>query len=296
MQANIFKIEKKELDDGSGMVTRIYFKGCPLRCVSCSSPQYQNRPTQILWDSKRCLFCRLCEGNCPSKSLHFTGNSLHFQADTCDACRICIRSCPSRALHFVGKMMELDEITDMLLADQNLYGAGGVFLTGGDALMQPEFAAALLKVCREHGIHTCVDTTGFSQPLAFAKILAHTDHLFLNIKHYSEKKHVQFTGVSNQTILENLNFAIAAGIAVTVRITITPGLNDTFCDAQKFAQLLKEHRVERVFLSVYSQEFARKYEDICQSAPHFCSSLTPGFLEKYADVIRGYGLDVVIGV
>lgn len=187
-------------------------------------------------------------------------------------------------------------MTDMILADQNLYGAGGVFLTGGDALMQPEFAAALLKVCREHGIHTCVDTTGFSQPLAFAKILAHTDHLFLNIKHYSEKKHVQFTGVSNQTILENLNFAIAAGIAVTVRITITPGFNDTFCDAQKFAQLLKEHRVKRVFLSVYSQEFARKYEDICQPAPHFCSSLTPGFLEKYADVIRGYGLDVVIGV
>ena len=101
MQANIFKIKRNELADGSGLRTTIYFKGCPLRCVWCSTPQAHERPTRILWDSKHCLYCNLCVSECPTGSLTFSDNRLTFTPDTCTFCRVCTDHCPSRMLHFV---------------------------------------------------------------------------------------------------------------------------------------------------------------------------------------------------
>ena len=103
MQANIFKIKRNELADGSGLRTTIYFKGCPLRCVWCSTPQAHERPTRILWDSKHCLYCNLCVSECPTGSLAFSDNRLTFTPDTCTFCRACTDHCPSRMLHFVGQ-------------------------------------------------------------------------------------------------------------------------------------------------------------------------------------------------
>ena len=110
-----------------------------------------------------------------------------------------------------------------LLADRELYGNGGVILSGGDPLMQPEAATAVLKTCKEHGIRTAIETTAFAKPLAFSRFIANADMIIIDLKHYSEKKYVQFTGVSNHSILENLDFAVAIGKTVAVRITITPG-------------------------------------------------------------------------
>ena len=133
MQANIFKIKRNELADGSGLRTTIYFKGCPLRCVWCSTPQAHERPTRILWDSKHCLYCNLCVSECPTGSLAFSDNRLTFTPDTCTFCRACTDHCPSRMLHFVGQMMDMDEIMEKILADRELYGNGGVILSGGQA-------------------------------------------------------------------------------------------------------------------------------------------------------------------
>ena len=114
MQANIFKIKRNELADGSGLRTTIYFKGCPLRFVWCSTPQAHERPTRILWDSKHCLYCNLCVSECPTGSLAFSDNRLTFTPDTCTFCRACTDHCPSRMLHFVGQMMNMDEIMEVL--------------------------------------------------------------------------------------------------------------------------------------------------------------------------------------
>ena len=145
MQANIFKIKRNELADGSGLRTTIYFKGCPLRCVWCSTPQAHERPTRILWDSKHCLYCNLCVSECPTGSLAFSDNRLTFTPDTCTFCRACTDHCPSRMLHFVGQMMNMDEIMERILADRELYGNGGVILSGGDPL-HPQNVADILKL------------------------------------------------------------------------------------------------------------------------------------------------------
>ena len=121
-------------------------------------------------------------------------------------------------LHFVGQMMNMDEIMEKILADRELYGNGGVILSGGDPLMQPEAATAVLKKCKEHGIRTAIETTAFAKPLAFSRFIANADMIIIDLKHYSEKKYVQFTGVSNHSILENLDFAIAIGKKVAAQI------------------------------------------------------------------------------
>ena len=145
MQANIFKIKRNELADGSGLRTTIYFKGCPLRCVWCSTPQAHERPTRILWDSKHCLYCNLCVSECPTGSLAFSDNRLTFTPDTCTFCRACTDHCPSRMLNFVGQMMNMDEIMEKILADRELYGNGGVILSGGDPL-HPQNVPDILKL------------------------------------------------------------------------------------------------------------------------------------------------------
>lgn len=295
MQANIFKIKRNELADGSGLRTTIYFKGCPLRCVWCSTPQAHERPTRILWDSKHCLYCNLCVSECPTGSLAFSDNRLTFTPDTCTFCRACTDHCPSRMLHFVGQMMDMDEIMEKILADRELYGNGGVILSGGDPLMQPEAATAVLKKCKEHGIRTAIETTAFAKPLAFSRFIANADMIIIDLKHYSEKKYVQFTGVSNHSILENLDFAISIGKKVAVRITITPGINDTLIDARRYAHLLSEHHIRHVILLSYSNLGIIKYEKYTQSPALAREQTFSGQdMENYANMLRGLGFDVQI--
>ena len=231
MQANIFKIKRNELADGSGLRTTIYFKGCPLRCVWCSTPQAHERPTRILWDSKHCLYCNLCVSECPTGSLAFSDNRL--TPDTCTFCRACTDHCPSRMLHFVGQMMNMDEIMEKILADRELYGNGGVILSGGDPLMQPEAATAVLKKCKEHGIRTAIETTAFAKPLAFSRFIANADMIIIDLKHYSSSPASQIIRFWKIWTLPSLSAkkwrsALPLPPASTTRSSMPAGM-PTFC-------------------------------------------------------------------
>lgn len=204
---------------------------------------------------------------------------LTFTPDTCTFCRACHGSLSVPKLHFVGQMMNMDEIMEKILADRELYGNGGVSLRRRSA-DAPEAATAVLKKCKEHGIRTAIETTAFAKPLAFSRFIANADMIIIDLKHYSEKKYVQFTGVSNHSILENLDFAIAIGKKVAARITITPGINDTLIDARRYAHLLSEHHIRHVILLSYSNLGIIKYEKYTQSPA----------LARRADLLRpGYG-------
>ena len=220
--------------------------GCELRFILKDAPcavsgvQHRRRraPDPDSLGQQALSLCNLCVSECPTGSLAFSDNRLTFTPDTCTFCRACTDHCPSRMLHFVGQMMDMDEIMEKILADRELYGNGGVILSGGDPLMQPEAATAVLKKCKEHGIRTAIETTAFAKPLAFSRFIANADMIIIDLKHYSEKKYVQFTGVSNHSILENLDFAISIGKkwrsalplppASTTRSSMPAGM-PTFC-------------------------------------------------------------------
>lgn len=296
MQANIFKIESPSTPAGQPHETVIYFKGCPLRCSWCSKPQTKAHPTQIMWDNKRCLFCRLCANQCPSGSLQFDHNTLTYNAETCTGCRECVVHCPSRMLLFVGQMMSLDEVMTILDQHRSVCPENDrIVLSGGDPLLQAKFAGELLKTCRSRGLHTTVETTGYANALDFSRLTTHTDLLYLEIKHYDEHRHVQFTGVSNQTILSNLDFALAMKIPLIVRISIIPGINDSLTDARKFAELLCRHKVKQAELIHFSMLGTHKYQDF-QMPEMLADNCRMGLtnLEDYAAVMRSFGLEVSI--
>lgn len=295
MKANIFNIQKFSIHDGPGIRTVVFFKGCPLRCPWCSNPESQQRPTQILWDKKKCLYGHLCEVKCPAGCISFKSNNLVFDPEHCTGCKSCITQCPGRALTFVGNMMEVDEVMEEVLKDMDFYqeSGGGVTLSGGEVLMQSAFAAELLKKCREQKIHTALETTAFATPLVFSKVIAGTDLLLLDIKHHSDREHIKYTGVSNQSILENLDFAIAMKVPVIARIPVIPHINDSLLDAREFVKLLKAHRVDTVNLLPFHQFGEKKYEEL--QVPYELKdvkALHPEDLTEYFNVFKEAGLDV----
>ena len=295
MQANIYKIQKSDIHNGPGKRTVIYFKGCPLRCVWCSHPSSSGRPSQILWNSKKCFYCHLCEKNCPTHSLRFHNNQLNFNAATCNGCNLCISECPGRGLQPVGELLELEETMNLIRENQEEYRAtgGGITLSGGDAVSQPKFATALLKACRAEGIHTAVATTAFTSAIVFSRMMAYTDLLLFDLKHYDSRLHVQYTGASNQSILENLDLAVSAGIPVIARILLIPGVNNSLYDAGRFAHLLREHRVTQAELIPFHHFGQKKCEE-----PHLppaikgMSTLRPAELADYAKKLEELGISV----
>ena len=159
----------------------------------------------------------------------------------------------------------------------------------------PGFNMKMARWAKEHGIRTAIETTAFAKPLAFSRFIANADMIIIDLKHYSEKKYVQFTGVSNHSILENLDFAISIGKKVSVRITITPGINDTLIDARRYAHLLSEHHIRHVILLSYSNLGIIKYEKYTQSPTLAREQTFSGQdMENYANMLRGLGFDVQI--
>lgn len=295
MQANILNIQKFSLHDGPGIRTVIFFKGCPLRCAWCSNPESQSRPAQILWDSKKCLFGHLCEVKCPTESLSFQNNTLVFNAERCTGCKSCVTQCPGRALTFAGNLMEINEVMEEILKDMDFYqeSGGGVTLSGGEVMMQPDFAAALLKKCRQYDIHTALETTAFATPLVFSKVISGARLLLLDIKHHNDREHIKYTGVSNQSILENLDFAISVKMPVIARIPVIPNVNNSLQDAREFVSLLKKHRVETVHLLPFHQYGEKKYEEL--QVPYQLKdvrALQPDDLRDYYLIFKEAGLDV----
>ena len=147
------------------------------------------------------------------------------------------------------------------MQDEPFYeeSGGGVTLSGGEAMMQPEFAVALLKALQERGVHTAIETTGFASPAVFERITAHVDLLLFDIKHWDEEKHKEATNVSNHPILQNMKYAISHGKEVLPRLPVIPGYNDSLDDAAGFVRRLQEVGAKRVQLLPFHQFGENKY-------------------------------------
>lgn len=281
MEANILKIERNVHGHGPGRRTVVYFKGCTLHCPSCYSPQFTERPTDMRWDEKSCLFCGICMHCCPTKSIHFENHKLKFDVNRCTFCGECVKACASHTLHFVRKIMNENEIMNVILEDRDARLAeqegdtpeeiaGGVTFSGGEPLFQAAIVIELMKRCRELGINISVETCGYGSSLSFAKMVKYADRVIVSVKHYDNRKHIQMTGVSNGPILENLKYAVLSGKKTKAFIMVKKGENDTLCDARRYAELLNGCGVKSLAL---------KTRD---NIP----------LESYAEIIYGKGIDV----
>jgi pyruvate formate lyase activating enzyme len=260
----IFNIQKFSLHDGPGIRTVVFFKGCPLKCKWCANPESQSAKIQFLWDKDKCISCETCVNSCPENAISNKNGSIFIDHTLCTGCLTCVTKCPEDALKVEGEYKTVTEILDICLQDRDFYeeSGGGVTLSGGEALMHPDFALALLKVLKEHHIHTALETTGFASPEVFDKVSAYADFLLFDIKHWSEGKHIEGTGVSNKLIFDNLKRAIHSEKNVLPRLPVIPGYNNSLEDAKGFACVLNDVNAKKVQLLPFHQFGEKKYSMI----------------------------------
>ena len=216
----IFNIQRFSIHDGPGIRTTVFFKGCPLNCTWCSNPESQSFKPEPMWNK--------------IKKEYITA----------------------------GEYKTVEEITEIILKDKDYYieSEGGVTLSGGEVLSQPEFATALLKECKKHGIHTACETSAFSSPEIFKDFIKYSDLLIIDIKHYDNSKHMKKTGVSLEPIMKNIEHALLKKKDILFRIPIIPGYNDSLEDAENFSHLLKLHDIHKVELLPFHQFGKSKYK------------------------------------
>lgn len=262
IKGTIFNIQKFSVNDGPGIRTTVFFKGCPLHCGWCSNPESQSVLPQIGWTRRSCVGCQKCVQTCPQQAITYKEGSIRIDHHRCVRCQTCVKQCPTRSLKQEGQLMSVEEVMKEVIKDKDFYdeSGGGMTLSGGEMLMQSDFAIALLKAAHKEGIHTCCETTGHISRNIFKKIIPYFDTMLYDMKHYDTHKHHLGTGVGNELILSNLKYAIDEGKDVLIRIPVIPGFNDSLIDAAGFAEAIKAVGATSCQLLPFHQFGENKYD------------------------------------
>lgn len=227
MNGTILNIQRFCTDDGPGIRTTVFLKGCHLHCVWCHNPESQTSHCEVMFDIAKCVLCKRCGTVCSQKCHSFDENH-KFEANSCISCGDCVKVCANGALEFYGKKATVDEVYEEIEKDKVFYetSSGGVTISGGDPLFQPEFTTALIRMCKANGIHTAIETSGFAKEKVFLQVVEHCDLVLFDIKETDDKLHKQYTGVALKSILRNLNILNEKKIPFIIRAPIIPTLND----------------------------------------------------------------------
>jgi len=206
IKARLLEIQRMSTEDGPGIRTTVFLKGCSLHCSWCHNPESISPKPQLQWLSSNCIGGQLCVAACPNNALSSVDNQIVIDRNICEACGICVEECPTGALEIMGQEVTIEEVVREVLKDKAYFekSGGGITVSGGEPAMQADFVAAFLKKMKENGIHTALDTCGLVPDAAYEKILPYTDLLLYDIKEIDSTKHRKFTGSPNEKILDNL--------------------------------------------------------------------------------------------
>ena len=261
----IFDIQRYAIHDGPGIRTLVFLKGCPLWCPWCDNPESQSMANEIMYTAANCTRCGHCAEACPSKAISISDEAVITDRMLCQGCGRCAEVCPNEARQLAARFMSVAEVLDEVKRDALFYknSGGGVTLTGGEVLSQPDFATRLLQGCHLLGFHTAIETSGYGSWSKFRKLLEHVDLVLFDIKHPNPEVHLAVTGVSNQLILQNLKRVIALGKATIARIPVIPGFNDSPETMRDMVKLLNGwDNILGVELLPYHRYGVSKYEKL----------------------------------
>ncbi|MDD6094589.1 MAG: glycyl-radical enzyme activating protein [Clostridia bacterium] len=286
VSGTVFDIQRFSLHDGPGVRTTVFLKGCPLRCRWCHNPEGLSPYPQISYDPSRCIGCMECAGVC---SCHRSQGSFHvFDRTLCRSCGRCATVCPSHALEPAGREMTVDEVMKTVLADKRYYKAdGGMTVSGGEPLFQPEFTEALLSAARAQGINTAVETCGYADGETFIKIASLAHILLFDFKLDGEAEHIKYTGVSNRIIKENLCTAADMDIPIILRCPLVPGVNDTEKHIESIAETANSLKsVREIHIEPYHTLGLSKAELFGMKSSFAASPVTVPDAEKICEKLR----------
>lgn len=296
----IFDLKRYAIHDGPGIRTTVFLKGCLLNCPWCHNPEGKNEKPEFMWWAEKCIGCRDCQDACTKEAISFSKDSLLLDRAKCDLCSACTDSCPSEALKLIGEEITVAQVLKVVEKDRAFYdqSGGGVTLSGGEPLLQPDFAYSLLKACKGRGIHTAVDTCGHVDSKVLMGISEHVDLFLYDLKLIDEEKHQKFTGVSNKLILENLKRLSDGGRKTIVRFPLIPGVNDEENDIREVGAYVSSLRgVKEINILPYHKGGVEKSRRVTGSADQLYDNSPPSAeaLNRVEKKLKSFGLKIRVG-
>jgi len=275
----VLEIQRMSTEDGPGLRTTLFLKGCSMRCRWCHNPESIAPGAQVYWTANRCIGCGLCVGVCRQQALSFGGvggsgggsvaSALRIDRDRCTACGLCLEACPAAALELWGRRMGVAETVRELVKDSAYFGPeGGVTLSGGEACLQADYSSALLRALKAAGLHTALDTCGLCTPENFTAVADLADLVLFDLKEADPCLHHDYTGAPLEPVLRNFRLLTGSNTLkdkkVWVRTPIIPGMTDREENIRGIAALLleAEERVDRWELCAFNRLCLGKYQQL----------------------------------
>lgn len=302
-QPLILDIKGNSLDDGPGIRSVVFFKGCPLSCVWCHNPESRRAAAEISHDGRECIGCFVCTKACAENAISPT-NPHFIDRGRCTLCFRCIDACPTGALSRVGTALSIESILEKVRVDIPFYATsgGGVTLSGGEPTISLPFLSKLLQALKSEKIHTLVETCGFFNLEQFVKLAyQHIDCIYFDIKLFNEESHIQYCGVSNRVILKNFTELYSlyrgGGVEVLPRIPLVPDISATEENIRSIADFLASQGVRTAQVLPYNPLWPEKEAKIgiqSPQRPHAMNTWMPaGDIRRCQEILHDEGIDCI---